>query len=900
MPEKNVGQPQSLENQIADQIERNRSYERSAEGALERIGSTTLPWEVRMAVRDAELDFLDAPPGLGDNWGIQRLHAGLEEKRRFLAEHYPTDETRGTSARRAIGLAVEPWRDTPIITSQDKIEIMRRGVEQGMSAGSIKDLVIKTEENALARVPVLVKEYTRARTELVRTRKLHYLYWNFLNVASGNELGELYLQNKILSLPRPKDFAAMFSSVETPSYFMTKDEASIKIPDPGGLGAYTVKEAPDYPEESDIGAFMEEMGKSRENEPTGEITEKESRLLYLVALSENPERVIEWKHRTEQAEVFKLYEGAGVSKAYLILKQKGINFIDPTEEAKIDRVHRSLTPEMKQTIRDVWWKNMGFEGEEDGINGPQGIGDPEKWIPTRARRGDPPTDSEAFLDPGFDRAHRIEEIDHNLDSLKKAWQALSPLNNPSVADRSTAEQSVAKLTEHIRALTTRSSYDAAGNLIPIRNVKEELTTMFGSLPLERELGIRKGATEIGCIWSKSQKAGDKEWIIDSDDAPLKVFVKGDMLAFKNARMAVDMFGFSAKWGYYARDYDPAKDPSGNGTTLAWAVDVEGWPYTNEFQNILAWPWYQSYKREAGGPGGSRGKFGPLMTDYLSAYAVPEFDKDGEPMYDKAGNPQFVVVDGDGTLKIGRADEGVVVCDVNFTILQHWERGETLSNPKLWEKIDEDPFRRFLLRSFFAEGKAALGPGGNALLDLWKKQDWRIDDLVSAKFWDDYKLARKVALRKELLDEVVWRDVVKPLDDEYRKNAVELIDSLRGEGDPDARLKLMQKFSGLYDRWQASRLKEVFNYSDQMFWNGVASTNFFRETEIKNYMQKFGEYDPSSAKILMAKIISTAKSRDVNLIGNYSSSMTQESNNVKPSVGLAAEIQKDRARLLKKK
>ncbi len=855
MPEK---QPPSLEKDINDQIERNRSYERNAEGPLERIDSTTLPWEVRMAVRDAEYDFADAPPGLGDNWGYQRLYAGLEERRRFFSEHYSTNKVGGLSARKVMGFGIEPWRDTPIITLQNKAEIMKRATAQGMNAPSIIDLVKKTENNALERVPVLLNEFSRARDELVRTRKLYFLGWNFRNVASGNEAGELYLQNKIVNLPGPKDFASMFSGVDTPSYFMTKEEASLKSPDPIDPAKTIEKVVPDYPEKDEIEAFMEEQKRSKENEPTGETTEKMTRLLYLVALSENPERVMEWKRRTERAEMFKLYRKAGVSQAYLILKEKGINYVDPAEEAKIVNVHTSLTPENTEKIKDIWWQKFGFANEADGLSE---IGDPEMWIPAKARRGDPPTNSSGFFEPGFDRNVRINEIKQALEELKSEWQKLSPLNNLSASDRHMTEEAVVKLTDQIRDLTTYS----------VNNDKEERTfvTMFGSLPLERELGIRKGVAEVGCIWSKPQRAGDKEKVIGLPDSFIKKHAKGDMLAFENARLANDLFGFSAKWGYYARDYDPGKDPEKNGTPLAWSVDVEGWPYTSEFQNILAWPWYQSYKREAGGPRDSRGRFGPLMTDYLSANVVPEFNDNGEPLYDKTGNPQFVIIDKNGVLGIGRPDEGMVVCDVNFTILEHWERGESLSNPRLWDKVEEDPFRRFLLRSFFAEGKAALGPGGNSLLDTWKKTDWDLRDLATDKFWNDYKLARKVSLRRELLDEDVWKEIVKPLDQNYKKEIAQIVTNIQTEQDPTRRLDLMKKSADLYEKWQTSRLKEVFDYSDQMFWNGVMSTPAASAWGIQELTKNIGDFKPDYPETILVNIAYKAKSCGINIFGKWS-------------------------------
>lgn len=865
MPEK---QPPTLEQQINEQIERNRSFERSAEGALERIGSTTLPWEIRMAVRDAEFDFVDAPPGLGDNWGIQRLYAGLEERRRFLATHHPVNKTNESSARKAIGLEVEPWRDTPIITPQDRTEIMRRAVERGMSAPAMIDLVKKTEKNALERVPIVLNEFSRSRSELVRTRKIYYLYWNYKNAASGQEVGELYLQNKLVSLPRPKDFALMLSPTETPSYFMTKDQVSLADP----ADASKKIPVPDYPKEDEVGAFLENEGRSKENEPTGETTEKEARLLYAVALSEKPERLMQWKLLTEQGELFKLYAEAGVNRAYLILKEKGIDYIDPDEKAKMQTVLNGLTLDQKQAIKDTWWKNLGFKGEADGM---AEMGDPEKLIPSKARRGDPTSDSAFYMESGFDRGAEMAKINSTLDLLKRSWQDLSPINNLSLVDQSKVRDRIEKLTDELRKLSIREDnkeYNRGGN----KNNKV-LVTVFGSLQTERELQLRKGPAEFGCIWSKPQMAGDKEKIMEK---VLSKYVHGDLLAYENAKLIVDMFGFTAKWGYYARDFDPDQD-----YLKQWAVDVEAWPYTSEFQNILAWPWHQRYKVEAGGPDGSRARLGPLMTDYLSAYSSPELNPKDEPMVDGNGNPMFVIIDKSGALRIGRADEGVALCDVSFTLLEHWERGETLSKTQLWDNVIEDPFRRFLLRSFFAEGKTALGPGGNALLDTWKKQDWRLDDLLSNKFWDDYKLARRVALREELFNEDIWIDVARPINEIYERLAVETASRLKAVATTADRQKVMGeevvikingieekdpvKRSGLYVWWKERRKMEIFDYSDQMFWNGVMSTSSAGGWSVELLSKRIGEFKADSPELVLRNMAIKAKSHGINIFGKWS-------------------------------
>ena len=161
----------------------------------------------------------------------------------------------------------------------------------------------------------------------------------------------------------------------------------------------------------------------------------------------------------------------------------------------------------------------------------------------------------------------------------------------------------------------------------------------------------------------------------------------------------------------AVDYDPKNVDTSSG---GWgSVGVEGWPYTNEFQNILAFPWYSRYKLEAGGPEGSRGRFGPLMTDYLTSCVTKEFDE--------YGNVLYIIIDSNKNIRKGRSDEGLILADTTQTLMDVWEKGISLKDTNLWKGIDEDPFRRYLLRGFFAEGRAAIG--GEGMIDTWKKREW---------------------------------------------------------------------------------------------------------------------------------------------------------------------------------
>ena len=354
-----------------------------------------------------------------------------------------------------------------------------------------------------------------------------------------------------------------------------------------------------------------------------------------------------------------------------------------------------------------------------------------------------------------------------------------------------------------------------------------------------------------------------------------------------------MVGLPAKWGYYARDHDPSKHTSGKPgyDDGEWKVDVEAWPYTSEAQNILALDRYEDYKQEAGAPPGSRCRMGPLMTDYFTAYPIEKFDE--------SNNRLYVIVDKNGQLRYGRSDEGAIISDTAVTLMDHWKEGESLANPELWGRVTEDPFRRFKLRGFFATGRSALGPGGNELISSWRRQDWKLEELDSNKFWDDYKLARKVALREELFGEPIWRDVVAPIDAKYREEAATAAARIRSAPDEATRLVEIRKSRRLYTKWRTNRRREIFDYSDQVFWNGVMSTHAFSEAEIKKSMMAPGEFDINDPSTVISRIVSRAKSRSVNLVGKYSSVRQSQSNLTHEMSELQAQIAKDRAKLEKK-
>jgi len=824
-------------------LERQLSYERFIEDAEARINSTTLPWEARMAVRDVEFQFIDAPPGLGDNWGLQRLYNFLDTRATTIRKLTAPEE-----AKKALGFEEEPWRNTHLISRQDRtalvVDIMNRNPD--LSKNSAEYAVDERERRATERAPFLATELTRSREELALTRKLIFLWWGWNRAASGKELGDLYLENKLPSLPAPKDFAHL---LQFPSYFVSGDE--ILNPENPTMEASGI---PGYPKIENISAFLKVEKRATENEPLGKTTEKMMRILYAVALSDNPERLIEWKLKAEQGKLEKilLEKDSDINPAYLILREKvlidtGIVYRDQEQEELINNVIESLSTEEKKEVENAWWNQLGFENAQDGI---EMIGDPLSWIPYEARRGaESLSVGGALKDVSFNREARVTAIEGEMLSLRRLWENLSPLNNNTPDTVKEIKKRIAARIESLRKLQT------------IDSDKGKMETVISTLSLENELKVRGKATKLGCVWARPQNAQDKEELFK---VVLPALANNDRMAFQMAEATVGLFGIPAKNGFNMRDFDPTAPKFSD---ARWKVDVEGWPYTSELQVIMALDKYSRYKVEAFGPDGSRNRFGPLMTDYLTANVVKD--------YDPHGNELFIICDSDGTIKKGRADEGVVLTGTTRTLMEDWEKGISLSEEKIWENVQEDPFRRFILRSFFAEGKAALGPGGNALIDIWRKKEFDLERDLNEKFLDDYKLARRVALRKELEKESIWKDIVSPIDEEYRRSITKCLTKLNAANSADEKRKILKEYSSLYVDWDGKRWKEVFDYVDQTWWNGVLMSSSARnwdekEQEIVSAQnQKLGTFIANRPSRTLMRFFYQAETRGVKLFGKYS-------------------------------
>lgn len=863
MPEK-PSQSAQLESDIRNQIERSRSlYEPSAEDPIRQIESTTLPWVVRPALRDILFDgFIDPPVGLGDNWGLQQTYKLLGNRADDLAKAtYPVE------AKKALGYGLEPWRENPIIPKQHKQEILEAlttPVEfggPGKSGVQAMQEFIVIEKQARERVPLLSKELVRGRDELSTVRRLIYQWWNWKNAASGQEVGQDYLDSKMAVVTRYDDMQKVFA---LPHTFMTKDEVMIDRKKEDG----TIEnvQCSGYPEATQIEelSYREKLTKEKECS-FGELVQREVRLMNLVALADQPEEIMKWKLQAETKKLHDILGTKGVSDVYLFLKRKGINYNDAAEEAKIAETIKGLTKEERESVDNAFWNQFGYENTEAAKGM---VGYPEMWIPLKARRGEPSNgDSTPFLETdGRDkksvpnRQERVDKIKKELEDLKKKWQDLSPLLNPSQTEQSAIRTSINESINKLRELST--SYVLSDD-----SKRYELTTILPSLQLENELKLRGEATRQGCVWARPQMAKDKVSVVDG---AFMEFVGGNNLAFEEAQAIIGLIGIPAKWGYYARDFDPTvrvqqKFDGPGYLPKEWQVEVEAWPYTSEYQNILAFPWHQQYKAEAGGPDGSRGKFGPLMTDYLSAYPVEQYDANNNKLY--------VVIDKGGNFKYGRPDEGVIITDTAVTLMDYWHEGGSLADPEPWGKIIEDPYRRFKLRGFFASGKTVIG--GGELLGQWKRRDWKLDELDTDKFWDDYKLARRVALREELFNEDVWRDVAAPITAEYKRQAAECIAKVKSAPTEEARIVEMKKSRRLYREWKVNRKKEVFAYADQIFWNGIISTPARLMWEKLVAIQGMTDIRPESPDLVIQRIVDRAKAHEVNLIGKYTDQNLQK-------------------------
>lgn len=815
-------------------LERQLSYERFVEDAQDRINSTTMPWEARMAVRDTVHRFIVASPGLGDTYGLQRLWNFALSRSEAVTKVLAPD-----LAKSALGFDDEPWRNNNLI-SRDNQKLFQLSLmeSQQLTADQAKLRIRLKEKAARERAPYFASELVRCADELELSRKLTFLWWGWKNAASGQEVGEYYMQNKLASLPTPKDFAKL---IKMPSYFVRPEE-KLKKDDAKKAG-----DIPSYPRKEQVDSLMKEMGRSVENEALGENIEKEMKIMYAVALGDNPERLMEWKLKAEKSKLNEFLIEKGVNPAYLMLRDKGVDPHDQIEDQKIQAAINSLDQTQENNIRNAWWNQLGFKDANDGK---AMIGDPEMWIPLKARRGDPQIGATFQVEGGFNRQQRVDGIKGILLGLKKNWEDLSPINNHTQSE-----------TNAIRA-EIETKINALRSFATVKDEKEKkYATLIPSLQLENELGYRGKVTREGCFWARVQLAGNKEKLFSEIFPEL---AKKDKMAVDMAEATIGIFGIPSKWGANMRDYNPDAPKFSD---AEWKVDVEAWPYTSEFQNILALPWHSRYKLEAFGPEGSRNRFGPLMTDYLTANKISD--------YDEFGNELYIIVDKDGNLRKGRQDEGVVIADTSRTLMDEWESGTSLGKEDIWNNVQEDPFRRFLLRSFFAEGQAALGPGGGALMDMWKQKEWDIEKDLNIKLLDKYKLARRVALKPELDKEEIWKDVVVDIDNKYKVKAVECLQSLKNATNQPQREAIMVEYAKLYSRWNSDRWKEVFDYVDQTWWNGVMSTRSCMgwnssqfSLEIQEKQTIPNKFIPDKPADQLLRFLIEAKRRGVNLFGKY--------------------------------
>ena len=822
MADKSKADPAKELQQIAEQ---RLAYERATGGLVETVEATTLPWVLRRETRFGILQRFIGPAGYFDQYTDTHIYNMMIARAQSLK-----DATSSSEVQDALGLITEPWRKQSAIPRQNQAELLNDIVqtltpEPGDTTSeklrkSASDKLNKYFTDAEKRLPEMAAELETSASEFALSRKLTTLYWQWTQMATGQQVGDIYTQTPTWYMPRATDFAEVLSM---PSEIMTHTHEGKDL---------NAEALPGYPSAENVSKLMEHDG-LKDNEPLGEKVARGIKLRYLASISEYPEKVVLWKFKVEEKALRDILLKKGFDPEYPQQKANGIASLIPTEI---------------KTIKESWWKDLGFKSEEEGR---KYIGYPEMWVPFKARRG---VETTKGVLGANDRQARIDTIAGELGKLRDLYVKLSPLSNPKWNDVVSLKPEVEAITNKIRDLSI------------IKNSKGETENLFFSLYLERHLGMPnpttkefiplRGVKDRSVVWygdlpAKPQMFGEKE----AAEANVLKILGGDKLAGEMSSIIHTLWGFKSKYGYYARDFNPL-EPDVN---KQWKVDVEGFPYSDEMANALAFSWWQIYKGTAAGPNGSRGRFGQIMTDYLDYNVIlPEKTTivvNRVPtevlLRDEAGRELLKIIDDKGQIRPGRPDEGVVIGDYEISLQNLLESGADLSDKSLWKGTLEDPYRRYLLRGFFAEGRTF---NGSDLKTILTKTDWKPEQLLDDGFWEGFKLALKVGLRKEQLEEESgnafyglpvneggWIRVVNQegnlnkdglnIHEEFQGKVLELINKLTDpQLTPTQRQKLIQDNASLYSDYQ-KRAKEIIdNYIYKTWWKGIQSLPLYTSWE----------------------------------------------------------------------
>ncbi len=752
---------------------------------------------------------INIAPNFWDRYGGMHFNNSYLEKAKELR-----DSLLSPAAKKVLAIDKEPWTTPAALSEEGKMYFEK-------IKGFKKPKIAEIEEEVKDLRKPLLTEIERAYQEYeLITGKIVPLWFAMKGWASSQDVSQDYMKTPVYYLLLPRDYVLLGN---LPARIYEQKELGVRPVEKGK----PPKEWESFYTEEEFNATLKELG-LEENVPLGIGIDRVIRIKYLQSLSFTPDKIVDWmaKAKKKEYERIKARTGAEIEaeiekdfKEGKLIKRKdsdGVDLFPAGHPIYLDRekygeawkpVYRM---KCNQEIENAWWKQFGFKDAAEGKNI---IGDPLTWIPLLARRGKETTDySLASIKP-----QRRIEIQREIENLKRIREELtSPLI--SKARRN-------ELTNNTDGLLKQST-DRLRDLMTV-TVKRKRKTLFEALSLENQLGLRKPLTSLGVIEAKPQRAGPKSQVVDTE---LYKFAKGDQQAAELGKMIHTLWGFGSKYGFYARDFDPETFKEKGFFDInspAFSVDVEGWPYSEELAKWMAFVYYQMYKREASGPEGSRGRFGPLSSDFLSHAIYKEHKNSENPETDEV----FKIIDENGVERPGLPEEGMVIGDTSKSLLDFFEEGTLIGElPLLQLEESEDLSRRWLLRNWFGGGREE-----DSLMRILVDKNPDPKDLVTARFRDALKLDVKVTMKPYLFKEMVWRDIIKEIDNRFENDIAWLKEQLNQAHTPEDRKLIFQKYGHeqegeekhlTYDEWQSQRKEKIDDYIMAWWWEGVMSTSEF--------------------------------------------------------------------------